>query len=79
MLLLLLNYVMLRALWKIGVYLISTLVNKSLYYYYYCYYYILNLDVDLLLTILMDFKSLFHKLHVHVYIIKCNRYKSTFT
>jgi len=31
-LLLLLNYVVLRALWKIYVYLISTLVNKSLYY-----------------------------------------------
>jgi len=29
MLLLLLNYVVLRALWKIDVYLISTLVNKS--------------------------------------------------
>jgi len=29
-LLLLLNYVVLRALWKIDVYLISTLVNKSL-------------------------------------------------
>ena len=39
MLLLLLNYVVLRALWKIDVYLISTLVNKSLYYYYYYYYY----------------------------------------
>jgi len=35
MLLLWLNYVMLRALWKIDVHLISTLVNKSLYYYYY--------------------------------------------
>jgi len=34
MLLLLLNYVVLRALWKIDVNLISTLVNKSLYYYY---------------------------------------------
>jgi len=34
MLLLLLNYVVLRALWKIDVHLISTLVNKSLYYYY---------------------------------------------
>ena len=30
----LLNYFVLRALWKIDVYLISTLVNKSLYYYY---------------------------------------------
>jgi len=29
----------LRALWKIDVHLISTLVNKSLYYYYYYYYY----------------------------------------
>jgi len=34
MLLLLLNYVVLRALWKIDVHPISTLVNKSLYYYY---------------------------------------------
>jgi len=34
MLLLLLNYVVLRALWEIDIYLISTLVNKSLYYYY---------------------------------------------
>jgi len=34
MLLLLLNYVVLRALWKIDVYLINTVVNKSLYYYY---------------------------------------------
>ena len=32
MLLLLLNYVVLRALWKIDVNLISALVNKSLYY-----------------------------------------------
>jgi len=38
MLLLLLNYVVLRALWKIDVHLISTLVNKSLYYYYYSLY-----------------------------------------
>ena len=35
MLLLLLIYVVLRALWKIDVYLISTLVNKSLYYLLY--------------------------------------------
>jgi len=33
MLLLLFNYVVLRALWKIDVNVISTLVNKSLYYY----------------------------------------------
>ena len=32
MLLLLLNYVVLRALWKIDLHLISTLVNKSVYY-----------------------------------------------
>jgi len=32
MLLLLLNYFVLRALWKIDIQLISTLVNKSLYY-----------------------------------------------
>ena len=36
--LLLLNYVVLRALWKIDVHIISTIVNKSLYYYYYFYY-----------------------------------------
>ena len=36
MLLLLLNYVVLRALWKIDVHLISTLVNKSVYLYL-CY------------------------------------------
>jgi len=35
MLLLLLIYVVLMALWKTDVYLISTLVNKSLYYQYY--------------------------------------------
>jgi len=55
MLLLLLNYVVLRALWEIDVYLISTLVNKSLHYYYllliYYYYYtltqgILNVNVS---------------------------------
>ena len=39
MLLLLLFYVVLRALWKIDVYIISTLVNKNLYYYYYYYIY----------------------------------------
>ena len=38
MLLSLLNYVVLRALWKIDVHLINTLVNKSIYYYYYYYY-----------------------------------------
>jgi len=36
MLLLVLIYVVLMALWKIDVYLISTLVNKSLYYYLLC-------------------------------------------
>ena len=41
MLLLLLNYVVLRALWKIDVHLIRTLVNKSVYYYYYYYYYVI--------------------------------------
>jgi len=42
MLLLLSIYVVLRALWKTDVYLISTLVTKNLYYYsyyYYSYYY----------------------------------------
>ena len=29
------NYVVLKALWKIDVHLISTLVNKILYFYYY--------------------------------------------
>ena len=38
MLLLLLIYVVLRALWKIDVHQISTLVNKSIYYYYYYFY-----------------------------------------
>jgi len=33
LLLLLLNYVVLRVLWKIDVHLISTLVNKSLYFF----------------------------------------------
>jgi len=37
MLLLLLIYVVLRALWKIDVYIISTLVNNS---HYKCHYYI---------------------------------------
>jgi len=44
MLLLLLNYVVLRALWKIDVHLIITLVNKSRYYYYYYYYHIRGLN-----------------------------------
>ena len=35
MLLLLLNYDVLRALWKIDVNLLSTLVNKSIYYFLY--------------------------------------------
>jgi len=34
MLLLLLNYVVFRALWKIDVHPINTLVNKSIYYNY---------------------------------------------
>jgi len=34
MLLLLLNYVVLRALWKINVHLISTFVDKSHFYTY---------------------------------------------
>jgi len=33
MLLVLLNYVVLRALWKTNVHLISTLVNNCFYYY----------------------------------------------
>jgi len=39
LLLLLLNYVVLRALWKIDVHLISPFINKSLYYYYIILYY----------------------------------------
>jgi len=46
MLLLLLIYVVMRVLWKIDVYLISTLVNKSLYYYN--YYYFINIIACLL-------------------------------
>ena len=38
-LLLLLNHVVLLALCKINVNIISTLVNKNTYYCYYCYYY----------------------------------------
>jgi len=34
LLLLLLNYVVLRVLWKIDVHLISTLVNKSLFLFF---------------------------------------------
>jgi len=37
MLLLLLNYVVLRALWKIDVHLKSTLVNKSILFFIYLY------------------------------------------
>jgi len=48
MLLLLLNYIVLRALWKIDVYLISTLVNKSLYYYY------LLLPIGLIATVVYE-------------------------
>jgi len=43
MLLLLLNYVVLRALGKINVHLISTLVNKSLCYCLYYYVSVLNI------------------------------------
>ena len=47
MLLLLLNYVVLRALWDIDVYLISTLVKKSLCYYLFSNYLIWkNLDAE---------------------------------
>jgi len=45
MLLLLLIYVVLSALWKRDVHLISTLVNKSLNYYY--YYTIMNRSIIL--------------------------------
>jgi len=34
---LLLIYFVVRVLWKIDVYLITTLVKRSLYYYYYYY------------------------------------------
>ena len=49
MLLLLLNYVVFRALWKIDVHLISTLVNKSLHY---CYYY--NTKQSMLIAITLQ-------------------------
>jgi len=52
MLLLLLNYVVLRALRETDGYLISTLVNKSLHYYYYylllIYYYYYTLTPGIL-------------------------------
>ena len=55
MLLLLLNYVVLRALWKIDVYLISTLV--SLYYYY--YFHSLYLSMYILFTFSIFIKVIF--------------------
>jgi len=54
---LLLNYVVLRALWKIDVYLISTLVNKSLYYYYY---------INKGLTIFVLVLTIYRYLHINV-------------
>ena len=51
MLLLLLNYVVLRALWKIDVHLIITLVNKSLYYYYHLYYTQFDFNADLRVSV----------------------------
>ena len=51
MLLLLLNHVVLSALWKIDVYLISTLVNKSLYYFIF----LLLLLLLLLLTVIISY------------------------
>ena len=64
MLLLLLIYVVLMALWKIDVHLISTLVNKSLHYYY--YYYIIATDNELIRASLqLVYKALghYHLLH----------------
>jgi len=62
MLVLLLNYVVLRALWKIDVHLIRTLVNKSLYY--------------LLLFKHVTLSGVFHKMYVCTcnisYIMKFN-------
>jgi len=48
MLLLLLNYVVLRALWKIDVHLINTL--KSLYYFFLFFIYSTNLEMHHLNT-----------------------------
>jgi len=53
MLLLLLNQVVLMALWKIDAYLISTLVNKSLHYYYY------QLHIQIFCVIIIFFSSFF--------------------
>jgi len=50
MLLLLFIYVVLRALWKIDVYLISTLVNKTLYYYL---YYLSIISIHVLMNIII--------------------------
>jgi len=62
MLLLLLNYVVLRALWKIDVYLISTLV--SLYYYY--YFHSLYLSMYILYTF-----SIFKKVSFFCFCLIC--------
>jgi len=53
--LLVLFYVVLRALWKIDEYIISILVNKSIYYYYYIYHLQVNIHSKLTHT----------QLHVH--------------
>ena len=62
----LLNYVVLRALWKIDVYRIITFVNKSLYYYHHrrrrrrrhrhhhlCFYYLSVFEIYFVQTLLV--------------------------
>ena len=56
MLLLLLNYVVLRALWKIDVHLISTLVNKSLI--------IIIIIIIIFITIIIIIINLQHVIYV---------------
>jgi len=74
-LLLLLNYVVLRALWKIDVNLISTLVNKSLYYYLYYYFRMIDsinhynkTDTKALLITMLTTYSIDYRILICVYV-----------
>ena len=58
MFLLLLNYVVLRALWKIDVHLISTLVKKSIFIIIILYY---------IIIIIMFFSGIGYTLQTHFY------------
>jgi len=77
MLLLLLIYVVLRALWKIDVYLISTLVNKSLYYHYSrqsryhfrLYHYTTDIQVKNEIHLPNNLNKLYIFFHLNVYAI----------